>query len=93
MRGKVPEVFHRQRNTFANSVEHRVRNGHVHIPSNTVSAGLHLYILKIVRLLEKNLKCLRIFKMLLQIALLHYEAGQSYGDRAASQVRVIYRIS
>ena len=24
---------------------------------------------------------------------LPYEAGQSYGDRAASQVRVIYRIS
>ena len=52
--GKVPEVFHCQRNTFANSIEHRIRNGHVHIPRNAVSARLHLYMLKIVRLLEKD---------------------------------------
>ena len=52
--GKVPEVFHCQRNTFANSIEHRIRNSHIHIPSNAVSARLHLYMLKIVRLLEKD---------------------------------------
>ena len=90
VRGKVPEVFHRQRNTFANSVEHRVRNGHVHIPSNTVSAGLHLYILKIVRLLEKNLKCLRLFKMLLQIALLHYAIPEKYQQAMVLQRQHIF---
>ena len=69
--GKVPEISRRQRNTFADSVEHRIRNSHVHIPRNAVSARLHLHMLKIVRLLEKNLKRLRLFKVLLQIALLH----------------------
>ena len=69
--GKVLEISRRQRNTFADPVEHRIRNGHVHIPSNSVSARLHLHILKIVRLLEKDLKRLRLFKVLLQIALLH----------------------
>lgn len=71
VRSKVSEVFHRQRNTFANPVEHRIRNGHVHIPRNAVSARLHLHLLKIIRLLEKDLKRLRFFKMLLQIAFLH----------------------
>ena len=52
--GKVPEISRRQRNTFADPVEHRIRNGHVHIPRNAVSARLHLYMLKIVRLLEKD---------------------------------------
>ena len=71
MGGKVPEISRRQRNTFADPVEHRIRNGHVHIPRNAVSARLHLHMLKIIRLLEKDLKGLRLFKMLLQIALLH----------------------
>ena len=68
---KVPEISRRQRNTFADPVEHRVRNGHVYIPRNAVSARLHLHMLKIVRLLEKDLKRLRLFKVLLQIAFLH----------------------
>ena len=33
--GKVPKVLHCQRNTFANPVEYRIRNAHVHVPSNT----------------------------------------------------------
>ena len=56
MSGKVPEILHRQRNTFADPVEHRIRNSHVHIPSNAVSASLHLHMLKIVWLFEKILK-------------------------------------
>ena len=52
--GKVPEVFHCQRNTFANSIEHRIRNSHVHIPSNAVSARLQLHMLKVLRLFEKD---------------------------------------
>lgn len=71
MGGKVPKISRRQRNTFTNPVEHRIRNSHVHVPRNAVSARLHLHVLKIIRLLEKNLKGLRPFKMLLQIALLH----------------------
>ena len=43
--GKVSEISRRQRNTFANSIEHRIRNGHVHIPRNAVSARLHLHML------------------------------------------------
>ena len=62
MGGKVPEISRRQRNTFADPVEHRIRNGHVHIPRNAVSARLHLHMLKIIRLLEKNLKGLRFSK-------------------------------
>ena len=52
--GKVPEISRRQRNAFADPVEHRIRNGHIHIPRNAVSARLHLHMLKIVRLLEKD---------------------------------------
>ena len=78
VRGKVPEILHSQRNAFADPVEHRIRNGHVHIPSNAVSARLHLHMLKIIRLLEKNLKCFRFFKMLLQITLLHRTIPEKY---------------
>lgn len=42
MSGKVPEILHRQWDTFPNLVEHRIRNSHVYIPSNAVSASLHL---------------------------------------------------
>ena len=45
--GKVPEISRRQRNTFADPVEHRIRDSHVHIPRNAVSARLHLHMLKI----------------------------------------------
>ena len=62
MRGKVPEVLHFQRNTFADPVEHRIRNGHVHIPRNAVSARLHLHMLKIIWLLEKGSETLSSFQ-------------------------------
>ena len=71
MGGKVPKISRRQRNAFPNPVEHRIRIGHIHISRNAVSACLHLHMLKIVLLLEKDLKRLRLFKVLLQIALLH----------------------
>ena len=71
VRGKVPEILNSQRNAFADPVEHRIRDSHVHIPCNTISARLHLHMLKIVRLLEKDLKRIRLFKVLPQIALLH----------------------
>ena len=67
VRGKVPEILNSQRNAFAYPAEHRIRDGHVHIPCNAISARLHLHMLKIVRLLEKNLKCSCLFKMLLPL--------------------------
>ena len=76
--GKVPEISRRQRNTFADPVEHRVRNSHVHIPSNAVSTRLHLHMLKIIWLLEKDLKRFRPFKVLLQITFLHRTVPKKY---------------
>ena len=76
--GKVPEISSRQRDAFPDPVEHRIRNSHVHIPSNAVSACLHLHMLKIVRLLEKDLKRFRLFKVLLQIALLHHAIPEKH---------------
>ena len=75
---KVPEISRRQRNTFADPVEHRIRNGHVHIPRNAVSARLHLHMLKIIWLLEKDLKRFRPFKVLLQITFLHRTVPKKY---------------
>lgn len=43
MGGKVPEISCRQRNTFADPVEHRIRNSHVHISRNTVSVNKKNY--------------------------------------------------
>ena len=78
VRGKVPEILNSQWNAFADPVEHRIRDGHVHIPCNAISARLHLNMLKIVRLLEKNLKCSCLLKMLLQIAFLHCAISEKY---------------
>ena len=83
--GKVPEISSRQRDAFPNPIEHRIRNSHVHIPSNAVSACLHLHMLKIVRLLEKDLKRLRLFKVLLQIALLHRAIPEKYQQAMSLQ--------
>ena len=41
--GKVSEISRRQRNTFANPVEHCIRNGHVHISRNIVSVNKKNY--------------------------------------------------
>ena len=90
--GKVPEISRRQRNTFADPVEHRIRNGHVHIPRNAVSARLHLHMLKIVRLLEKDLKRLRLFKVLLQIALLHRAIPEKHQQTMILQRQHIFHI-
>ena len=90
VRGKVPEILNSQRNAFAYPVEHRIRDGHVHIPCNAISARLHLHMLKIVRLLEKNLKCSCLFKMLLQIALLHYAIPEKYQQAMVLQRQHIF---
>ena len=88
--GKVPEVVHSQRNAFADPVEHRIRNSHVHIPSNAVSARLHLHMLKIVRLLEKDLKRLRLFKVLLQIAFLHGTVTEKHQQAMILQRQYVF---
>lgn len=40
VRGKVPEILNSQRNAFAYPVEHRIRDGHVHIPCNAILCKL-----------------------------------------------------
>lgn len=39
VRGKVPEILNSQRNAFAYPVEHRIRDGHVHIPCNAIASA------------------------------------------------------
>lgn len=75
---KVSKISRCQGNVFANPVEHSVRNSHIYVPCNAVSARLHLYLLKKVRFFEQDLKGSCLFKMLLQIAFLHCAISEKY---------------
>lgn len=75
MGGKVPEISRRQRNTFADPVEHRIRNSHVHISRNTVSVNKknHRHGYRVIGTHGVNLCATKISrKIMLSVELAHF---------------------
>ena len=73
--GKVPEISRRQRNTFADPVEHRIRNSHVHISRNTVSVNKknHRHGYRVIGTHGVNLCATKISrKIMLSVELAHF---------------------
>ena len=73
--GKVPEISRRQRNTFADPVERRIRNSHVHISRNTVSVNKknHRHGYRVIGTHGVNLCATKISrKIMLSVELAHF---------------------